>query len=972
MNRKYLWIVVVVLALVTGGIFAMKGHDSSYRQTAPEGNEPARGDAPGERFLASAPVVWRVDKPLRFSVPGGVASAPRVSPDGAKVVFVRTTGAGSELVVAELPSGRLSPLAIPLDEVADPAWNADGSKIVFAGSRKGISEIYLHDLKTGKLTRVTNDPKRRKSWPRCSPHPFDNNYRIAYVSEARGRKDIWWVRESGRLDQPVTVAPADVETFRASPAWKELGDGEAPAPLTRGGDLPEWSPSGNLLLYRTSRGYAILAYNHQTWWQEAAIPLPVTDGVLSWAPNQTVFLEYSPDRSAASVIPRDGFKRKPVLPGAPLFSSPAYFPDGRGFAFIITANGRSTLAVEPYDDPLGDVANLWMYPYTPDQKRKLTGNQMLLLTTGHDRIYTLYDSERYSCGADAEIGFHARPYLVTSDAALETFYAAFAALYATVEREELAGALEEFARQGAAVAREKRVSPDVERFFHTGLLLLKPESAARVSAEARREAARVVAASGVQTSLFGEKLDYGDFFIRGKYERDKDLQGYFRAIKWFQAFTFDLAKEEERRAAAEILAVASSPNVRPQLERIYALYRDMVGESRYLNPTNISEIAPTGPLSPAKAGLPWITTLESFRLMPSIYTLDAYIFDRLITHTNSADMVGSMPEMRLLPKGLDIMAAFGSDEARQILINELKEGRFAGYERTLARVADEIRSYPRSDWDANLYQNWLDALAALVREPPASAPAFTRTKGWKRKQLNTALGSWVNLRYETIAVVEQVSAECGEGGYEQLDVGKPRGYVEPTPEFFLRLDQGFGKLAAQMERAVRDPALRKGVLTKIAGYRSHLRSLATIARKELDGKPLTDAEYAEILNIGGTIEHFIVQMGSLNAARDDNAIRNPEPIRKIVDIQKNPMTGERLYEALGHVSEINVAVPFYGRRQIVKGPVYSYHEFTSSEALDSAKWRASGRQPPPVWLRPYYAGKGTAPLGTLTDLNGKP
>ena len=105
---------------------------------------------------------------------------------------------------------------------------------------------------------------------------------------------------------------------------------------------------------------------------------------------------------------------------------------------------------------------------------------------------------------------------------------------------------------------------------------------------------------------------------------------------------------------------------------------------------------------------------------------------------------------------------------------------------------------------------------------------------------------------------------------------------------------------------------------------------------------------------------------------DDNATRNPEPIRKIVDVQKIPGTDARLYEALGHVSEINVTVPFYGRRAIVKGPVYSYHEFISTEALDSARWRASGRQPPPVWLSPFYEGKGTAPLGTLSDLNLKP
>jgi hypothetical protein len=112
----------------------------------------------------------------------------------------------------------------------------------------------------------------------------------------------------------------------------------------------------------------------------------------------------------------------------------------------------------------------------------------------------------------------------------------------------------------------------------------------------------------------------------------------------------------------------------------------------------------------------------------------------------------------------------------------------------------------------------------------------------------------------------------------------------------------------------------------------------------------------------------MVLMGSLNSAPNDQAIRNPEPIRKIVDVQKDPFNGIRLYEALGFANEVNVIVPYFGRRAIVKGPVYSYHEFTSAEALDSGKWRESGNRPPPVWIRGFYEGKSAAPLTTLGDL----
>jgi uncharacterized protein DUF3160/WD40 repeat protein len=964
-NAK-LWLVALVVVLVAlSSFFAVKKFHLFSSKPSPQNIETAGKGPPKEKFLDVVPITFHVEKALEIPLPEGDAYDPKVSPDGSRIVFIKKSAEKSGIAVAELPGGAISSLDVALDAVADPGWSADGTKVVFTGAKKGVWEIYLYDLKGKKLQQVTNDPKRKKSWPRFSPYKFDDNYRIAYVSEENGRKDIWWVRESGKYDQPITFPATREKEFKSSPYWSEFGAGTgdgAPPLIITGGDMPEWSPSGNLLLYRTAQGYALLSYSYESWWKETKASFAPSPGILSWAPNQTSFLDFNSGNGKAAVIPRDSLKRKMILGSKQLTSPPGFFPDGRGFACTLRKDGRSVLAVEPYADPMGDVANLWMYPYSQAQLNKMTKNQLLFLKAEYDQIYNIYDSERYGICGDVDMGAHARPYLVTSDAVLETFYAAFAALYAQVERTELTALLEEFACKGAETAREKGAGRDVENFFLTGLGLLNKDAVRTAPAEVREEVARVEKGEGSGTSFFGKELDYGDFYIRGKYERDKDLQGYFRAIKWFQSFTFDLAQEPQRKPAADILAVSGAAKVRPSLERIYAIYREMIGESRYYNPLNLKELPATGPLPEFKSGLPWVAGEGSFRLLPSIYTLDAHVFDELIWHIKRPESV----EGRDLPMGLDIMAAFGSQEARRILLDELHQGQYPNYEKQLARVTDKIGKLSRSDWEANVYQNWLDALATLVREPDAKSPAFTRTAAWKRKELNTALGSWVNLRYETIAVVEQVASECGEGGYETINIGKPRGYVEPNPEFFRRLDTGFGRVATQLERAIRSPELKKGVAEKIAVFRQHLKALETIARKELDGTPLTDEEYGEILNIGGTVEHFIVLMGSLDSS-SDQAVRNPEPIRKIVDLQRSSDGDTRLYAALGFVNEVNVAVPFYGRRAIVKGPVYSYHEFKSKEALNSEKWRKEGKQAPPLWLRDYFEGKSSSSLKTMPD-----
>jgi hypothetical protein len=206
--------------------------------------------------------------------------------------------------------------------------------------------------------------------------------------------------------------------------------------------------------------------------------------------------------------------------------------------------------------------------------------------------------------------------------------------------------------------------------------------------------------------------------------------------------------------------------------------------------------------------------------------------------------------------------------------------------------------------------------------------------------------------------VEQVAAEAGEGGYERLNIGMPKGYVEPNPLFFRKLSDGFQRMSDQFRQVIKNPELKDAVVERINKYRRHLKALEVIARKELDHEMLTDEEYGEILYIGRTIEHFILIMNSLNTQQDKGGgLRKPDPIRKIVDVQMNPLNYARLYEALGCVHEINVVVPYYGRKQIVKGPIYSYYEFVSAELLDSEKWRQMDKPKLPVWIEGYYGGE---------------
>ncbi len=908
--------------------------------------------------ITVVPVKFKVNTFKEITMKSGDAFDPKVSPDGSKIVFIRQNGQKTVIAIASLPSGSVSIVHPGLDGYANPSWNADGEKLVFAGTKDGVSEIYTYDLHQKQLFQVTKDPTRNKSRPVYSPDTFDQHYRIAYVSEKHGRNDIWWVRENGDDDRPLTIPPGLIDKYSNPKLWKEFNNPPEQF-ITQGGNYPRWSQNGDMILYTSDDGkHYAMGYGYYTWWKSISLKLPVTKGAILWSPNQSAFLSYNLKTHAAHLFTGNTLQKEVILQGKDVTSLPDFFPDGKSVAYTYKKDGRSVLAMEPVNDPWGDITNWWQYAYTASQQQKITKNDLLFRYTGYNQLYNLYESELYQgCGVSDMIQ---RPYFVTTDSVLETFYAAFSTLLGYTEKFELKDNLKTFASTAYEAARAKNDPQDIQNFFLIGLLLIQPDARKDVPLFVRKEIEKIKQANGSGTSLFNKEIDYSNFRIRGKYEREKELHGYFRALKWFQ-FKFDLSDPVQRAAVTRILEITNTPKVRNQIEHINLVLKNLIGESRYYSPLTLSELSEGTELPDVKPSLPWIRIKPDFILLPFIYTMDAFVFDNLTYH--SGNPVGTDTNPRTLPLGMDIMASLGSNEAKEILLNEFQEGRYAHYEKKLDDVTDYINKLPDSVWNQNIYLVWLNLLRTLMQSPPRNAPAFTHTEAWRRKELNTALGSWVDLRYQTVAYVEEISAECGEAGYEELNKQVPRGYVEPYPLFFTQLDAGFKHLEDHYKSTITDPALRDAVIGRIETYRQHIRMLGTIAQKELDNKPLTDSEYSEILYVGRAIEYFTLIMYSLNShGYGGNDFVNPDPIERIVDVQKD--FSQTLYEAIGPASELDVIVPFFGKREIVQGPAYSYYEFRSSnnDVWNDNRWRSQfddgvpKEKQLPEWIRGYYDG----------------
>jgi hypothetical protein len=319
--------------------------------------------------------------------------------------------------------------------------------------------------------------------------------------------------------------------------------------------------------------------------------------------------------------------------------------------------------------------------------------------------------------------------------------------------------------------------------------------------------------------------------------------------------------------------------------------------------------------------------------------------------------------LRILPSGLDIASVFGNQFAENLLRKD-----FEKYP-PLKKVINNLRSNyssqaKKTDFNENFYNKWLNTLSVQWADTVSFIHGQKDNKLWQAKRLQTGLASWATLRHATVLVNERGAAECGEGGFEEILMRAPRGYVEPDPYTFAAIATLFddmvkyasknieNKSAISDSRKTERKSLYEGIILRLKEAAQEAKAFQKMAEKERKGIHLTNEENEKILSVARVAEHLFLIFNSLS--NNDYALSNPDPISKISDVFGDGNTSPYLMAAVGNSIEWNHIVPFYGRKQIVKGAVYSYYEFESRQLLNDEEWRKKVKNQEPVyWIKPY-------------------
>lgn len=602
------------------------------------------------------------------------------------------------------------------------------------------------------------------------------------------------------------------------------------------------------------------------------------------------------------------------------------------------------------------------------------------------------------------------PVFVSSDSILDALHRNFDDLLAAMERSVMVPQLTQLlSGMRAAVAsdtsRPEQTRTDAELFLAVAQGLLQgavPDdlSAGVTAAEVREFLDAAQRADGILVKeLFGveRRMDFSQFEPRGHYEGDEILEPYFRAMIWLGRIDFRMLETQDdgsqkfhRRQLEAALALRelmgeAEVSLWRQLDAIVTAF---IGEHDYivlpqldalladLGAADLAGLAGIDDQTIADAivaggyGVQRISShvmvnggavqtlplSSSFAFFGQRYAVDSHVFSDLVH-----DRVGG----RWLPDPLDAaFAALGNDQAAELLEPQLEQH---GYAPEIARLRALVDDHPQDYWDSSLYTLWLDALRALSPggdlDARAGLPSVARTEAWGRRVLGSQLGSWSQLRHDTLLYVKQsytVSTVCEF----------PDAYVDPYPQHFARIvrfaERG-SELVAGLDFGAGDLA---GIGLRLAMFFQRLAStvavLQEMAEHQRTGMPHSEEHLAFINDVvrssGGGSGPPSVEGWYARLFEDPQRALEFDPI--IADVHIDPGGDTRpprvLHVATGSPRLMVVSVETCSGPRVYAGPVFGYHEL-APEGLDritDEEWKeqvSAETQASPVWMQAIVA-----------------
>ncbi len=497
------------------------------------------------------------------------------------------------------------------------------------------------------------------------------------------------------------------------------------------------------------------------------------------------------------------------------------------------------------------------------------------------------------------------------------------------------------------------------------------------------------------------KNDYSQFVPRSHYTKNAVLKSYFIAMMWYGRMGFPLNSRESTRDALILAGQLSS--VESDGIKAGDLWSDLaavigffVGENDDLTPAQYASLAkvvfaPAATdknladdamldsfIARAKKELPkpkilseaismqnvdektkeeLLSDTMQLRFMGQRFTPDAYILNRLTQGDESPDPETGQ-KLPTMPTALMPLSVIAPD-------NQLVKSYLDGWVNDPARIAEQGREsdkiiakrygelvrefgqYPDSVWTSNIYWGWLDVYRPLLSAYGQGYPAFMQGEAWQKKNLGTVLGSYTELKHDTLLYAKQSYAELGGGGENPPLPPVVKGYVEPDLAFWNKILA----LAKKTKKGLEERgALPDQFEERYEVFINACEFLKKIVRAELQNEKIKDEDFEKLRVINSSLAIIVSPLNGQELAEKDRRAGI------IADIHTDAVKMKILYEATGKPYVVYAVVKDVNGARLTRGLSYSHYEFTK---------KIDGRLTDEDWQARVYEGKGSLPAGDI-------
>ena len=318
-----------------------------------------------------------------------------------------------------------------------------------------------------------------------------------------------------------------------------------------------------------------------------------------------------------------------------------------------------------------------------------------------------------------------------------------------------------------------------------------------------------------------------------------------------------------------------------------------------------------------------------WRFLGQRFTYDAWIFQ----HVTSPRLYG-----RMMASGLDIASAFGSNSADMLLENT--DENFEKLKTILAKFKKFFGSKDEKFWSETYYNSVLALTKAQAEFEQGAGFFFTEKPLWNIKSLESSLGTWAELKHDTILYTKQVAAERGGGEYDPTyrtdKIPSPVHYIEPNLKFFTELCMSWKVFQNIFERYKLFDDDSKYAVSQIE--KICLRALNIVAAEVKDEKVSKD-DLDWIGTIPQLLAKSVVPFSNYASYTKDN---EQFKMALVADVLTNAESGSVLEVAVGIPHRIYVALnDKQGGKRIAVGYTFNYYEFEHpmNDRLTDEQWK---------------------------------